>query len=755
MPLLSTFGAASVKGFGGGLFQSSADVAEAVEFVANSSGYISRTSNLSGISDGKNVLFSGWLYRGRVATDTWFFIATSTGSNRVYISADDSDKLYCYFMTSGGTENVVVIESRRTSGAGIPTGAWTHVMFSFNAANSSQRHVYINGEVPAHLSYSSYNNLDIGMANPRFALSGDISETDQYSAKRLAHVFFDDSYLDLSQSSNRAKFITTDGFPASGQSALSPKVYLPLKAADTAGDNLGTGGAFTANQPLATAERGPNQYNSYASLFGDSSRALTRVNSSDSASSKTITLSCIIKGHTNSTAHIFNSSGPGGAYWYFDLMADRLEISAYAGGSYKLRWKYYTPTNFDSHSAIREYSIQISVNLANSSQQHFIVNGETNTTLTEAYVDTTFDWTAGGKFCIAADHYSGSTSIQSDDLTVGDFYFDTTYTDLGSNNPFWDSDNNKSVSMKKVIADTGTTPKIALPLHPANPSINDGSFGGFTMSGATRGGYGGSEHQVRSASFNGTSAYLKRGDSAFTLTDSSSFTFACAFKPYNGYQEQQTLFHCETEVGGATRFWVKFNSSSYLGGSGRIEVNGYDSSGVNKLELVTGSNYSYSADIWYTILCSSNGSTARLYVNAGNQNYPVAASLATNYVQNATIKFNTDICSVGARYRGSGETTTKKAKGDIASVYMRTGVYTDFSQSSNIQKFLTPMGQFRNLKQQIDDGNLSNGMVLLEFNDFNIHNYSGLGKNTGATGDFDRNAARPGDDLDRLFQQIT
>ncbi len=190
MPLLSTFGAASVKGFGGGLFQSSADVAEAVEFVANSSGYISRTSNLSGISDGKNVLFSGWLYKGRVATDTWFFIATSAGSNRVYISADDNDQLYCYFMTSGGTENVVVIQSRRTYGAGVPTGAWTHVMFSFNAANSSQRHVYINGEVPADLSYSSYNNLDIGMANPRFALSGDISETDQYAAKSqfITHV---------------------------------------------------------------------------------------------------------------------------------------------------------------------------------------------------------------------------------------------------------------------------------------------------------------------------------------------------------------------------------------------------------------------------------------------------------------------------------------------------------------------------------------------------------------------------------------
>ena len=129
--------------------------------------------------------------------------------------------------------------------------------------------------------------------------------------------------------------------------------------------------------------------------------------------------------------------------------------------------------------------------------------------------------------------------------------------------------------------------------------------------------------------------------------------------------------------------------------------------------------------------------------------------MATNYVQNATIKFNTNICSVGARYRGSGESLSEQCKGDIASVYMRTGLYTDFSQSSNIQLFLTPMGQFRNLKQQIDDGNLSNGMVLLEFNDFNLQNYSNLGKNTGASGDFDRNAARPGDDLDRLFQAIT
>ena len=509
MPLLSTFGAASARGFGGGLFQSSADIGEAVEFVANTSGYISRTSDLTGISDGKNVLFSGWIYKGRVTNSDWFLMATSIGSNRLFVQADDTDKLYCYFHNTSGS-NVVRFESRRTYGAGIPTGAWTHLMFSFNAANSSQRHVYINGEVPADLNFDIYNNQDIDMTIPRFALSGGINDTDQYSAKRLAHVFFDNSYLDLSQASNRAKFITTDGFPASGQSALSPKVYLPLKTGDTAGDNLGTGGAFTANQPLATAARGPNQYNSYASLFGASSRALTRTSTSDSATSKTITLSCIVKGHTNGTAHIFNCSGNTGTWWYLDLYADRLEISAYTGGSYKLRWKYYTPTNFDSHSAIREYSIQISVNLANSSQKHFIVNGESNTTSTEAYVDTSFGWHSSGKWCIGADNYNNSVSIQSDDLTVSDLYFDTTYTDLSSNNPFWDSDNNKSVSMKKVIADTGTTPKIALPLHPANPSINDGSFGGFTMSGATRGGYGGSEHQVRSASFNGTSAYFKK-----------------------------------------------------------------------------------------------------------------------------------------------------------------------------------------------------------------------------------------------------
>ena len=74
---------------------------------------------------------------------------------------------------------------------------------------------------------------------------------------------------------------------------------------------------------------------------------------------------------------------------------------------------------------------------------------------------------------------------------------------------------------------------------------------------------------------------LKRGDNATTLTDSSSFTFACAFKPYSGFQGQQSIFHCETEVGGATRFQVRFNSSSYLS-SGRFEVKGYDSSGVLK-----------------------------------------------------------------------------------------------------------------------------------------------------------------------------
>ncbi len=88
---------------------------------------------------------------------------------------------------------------------------------------------------------------------------------------RLSNFYLDYDYRDLSQETNRRLFITADGKPADNQESLSPIIYLPLKDATTAGQNLGTGGNFTVNGTLSTSERGPNQYNaSAASLNGPS-----------------------------------------------------------------------------------------------------------------------------------------------------------------------------------------------------------------------------------------------------------------------------------------------------------------------------------------------------------------------------------------------------------------------------------------------------------------------------------------------------
>ena len=123
---------------------------------------------------------------------------------------------------------------------------------------------------------------------------------------RLSNIFLDYNYRDLSQEFNRRLFITADGKPADNQESLNPILYLPLKSAETAGQNLGTGGDFTVNGILATSGRGPNQYNAAASIF-DGSNDYLRLNNLGSVNSQYLTMSFNVKPKDDSILRLFTT----------------------------------------------------------------------------------------------------------------------------------------------------------------------------------------------------------------------------------------------------------------------------------------------------------------------------------------------------------------------------------------------------------------------------------------------------------------
>lgn len=83
---------------------------------------------------------------------------------------------------------------------------------------------------------------------------------------------------------------------------------------------------------------------------------------------------------------------------------------------------------------------------------------------------------------------------------VGELYFDTTYIDLSTDNPFWDSDANRPKPVRQVLDETSATPLIAMPISADNPGLNLGTGGNFTVnSGPFVGARGASEYWSRSA----------------------------------------------------------------------------------------------------------------------------------------------------------------------------------------------------------------------------------------------------------------
>ncbi len=240
------------------------EVAEAVDFDGEND-YLSRSSELTGNADGKTFTFSSWIYK----TAAGDYLLQSGGSTPGQRSLD--------ILFSGNS--TLWIDARNSSGVnfmsasvatGIQQNTWYHVLVSMDMANTSNRHIYVNDvDVTPSATWYAWANDRVNFAGASKHYVGTYEGSERWEG-RLSNFYLDYTYRDLSQEANRRLFITANGKPAANQESLSPIIYLPLKDAATAGQNLGTGGDFTVNGALSTSERGPNQHNVAASVFDGS-----------------------------------------------------------------------------------------------------------------------------------------------------------------------------------------------------------------------------------------------------------------------------------------------------------------------------------------------------------------------------------------------------------------------------------------------------------------------------------------------------
>lgn len=227
--------------------------ANAVNF-SGSSNYLSHGSALTGSAVGKaftySIHFKDW---AAVTSDSRLFNLRIDGNN-FFTIYDDGTNLRVYSIYAGVVGLNVVAPSL------LSIANWTHLIMSMDVTNASNRHIYVD-DSPISPTYSTYSNRSIRLDGLPNVGSG-YGNVDLFSGD-MAEVWFDDQYLDISDSAVRRLFTDGSGKPVdlladgSGPTGSAPLVFLSGETANWH-TNKGAGGGFTENGTLTTASTSPS-----------------------------------------------------------------------------------------------------------------------------------------------------------------------------------------------------------------------------------------------------------------------------------------------------------------------------------------------------------------------------------------------------------------------------------------------------------------------------------------------------------------
>ena len=351
----------------------------------------------------------------------------------------------------------------------------------------------------------------------------------------------------------------------------------------------------------------------------------------------------------------------------------------------------YTASN--GQSSIKIESTRVYVRLGNTS-------GAAVLYFTSPYPANKISYGQNG----SGDFFNGS---------VGEFYLDTAYIDLATENPFWDSDTNLPNSVRKVIADTSVTPAIAMPLIGSDAGNNLGSGGDFTVnSGPYTGARGGSEFWSRSADLGDTSTAKTFKKNLGISTKIVTIVFAS--KPTAASMK----YICSTPAG-APYTWFMIDTV----GTNFITIEGQNST-RKVLDSTTASSGAQVNNEWNINFISFDLSDTSKRIH-WLQNSAVNNEVSRNYGT-----YIDDVINLSSNdfVIGENEREGQHFSGDFGFTYVST-TFIDFSQEANRNKFVDQLGYPIDLTQQIEDGDIPNPLIYMKFEDT-----AALGTNSGTAG---------------------
>jgi hypothetical protein len=664
--------------------------------------YLSRSSDLVGNADGKTFTFSCWYYQA------------VQSAQRFYISDDGSD--YGIQIGCDNAQGVLRILAENSSGTGILTAisstgtfsadTFAHILISIDLENASNRYIYVNDvDVTSNFTFSTYTNSAIDNTKPNHFIGAGFGGGGALTKGRLAGVYLDYTYRDLSVEANRRLFIDADGRyvtpPTTGI------ISVPMDDPDDPARNDGTGGDFTLNGVVAQSGRGPNQYNAAASTFDTTADYLSSTSITGLSDGKTGTIVFTVKPQENDNHYIFDAYTGGTSHFTVAASVN--------GGYYQIRG--YTSGTVEilrirsSISPVigKYHTVAVTWDLANVSNRRLLINGVEDTSATYTiYTDNTIDYTRSN-YNVNANQGLAQTLMQLSDL-----WFDDSYTaDLSG---FYDTETDKPKFLGTTgELPTGSAPLVYLPLYASSAGTNLGTGGDFTVnSGPYVGARGPSEFWGEAAEFNGTNQSLSRfnsGSNAIVgITNGKSFSVAMAFRTDTRLNDEAFIAQSDGGSGGKGVRVDYFSTTT-------LDIQAGNAAGTNILRAT--STVSLDDTNWHILLASfdlSNVSKRHLFLDG-------VSDLSVITYTDDTIAFDVDRFTIGAGVGGADF-----LDGKIGFLWFNTE-YVDFSQEANRLKFFDAFGYPVDLGE---DGSLPTGNQPLIYLNEGFH----LGTNLGSGGNF-------------------
>lgn len=216
--------------------------------------HLSATAATVGVADSNQITGSFWFRLNATSIDMNFQHHTS--ASRFAVTYEGScDCITIGGKNAGGTDILMIV------GPVIADNNWHHLLYSFDLSQPSatHAHMYLDGaDASPTINTFTSGPLDLnqnGVGIGGFVTGGSFNGD-------MAAFWFDTSYIDLSEESNRSKFISGAGLPAYlGADGALPTGSPPLifLSGESSGwhSNKGTGGGFTLNGTLAKAANQP------------------------------------------------------------------------------------------------------------------------------------------------------------------------------------------------------------------------------------------------------------------------------------------------------------------------------------------------------------------------------------------------------------------------------------------------------------------------------------------------------------------